>query len=154
MKPTFHFILILLFSGFQLAAQTTPAANEINYDLSKVRFTKLSTQDVGPFQGGTLSGTIQDRNGAPLVHAYVVCGNRGAFTDENGAYRVTKIPAGVHYVMVRKVTASGGGDDSDAVSGPADQFGSTESLPVSPEEIEVAIGPKTPNVVQNFVWVR
>lgn len=54
-------------------------------------------------QTGTVAGMVTDSTGAPLAGAAIEVEAlfRGAITDENGAYRLTSMPAGTHTLRVR-----------------------------------------------------
>jgi hypothetical protein len=85
--------------------------NAFDYESAAAVYVASSgvTQDInfGLETGGTVSGTIVDSNGQPIVDMPVNCmdyqTNRwvnGTTSDANGQYAVQKIPAGTYIVMV------------------------------------------------------
>ncbi|MGH7563146.1 MAG: carboxypeptidase-like regulatory domain-containing protein, partial [Gemmatimonadota bacterium] len=74
-------------------------------------------------QTGTVSGTVVDERGEPVPLATVVVEgtNLGAMTDENGAYVIREVPAGMQTMVARAFgyrmqaeteEVSAGGDES------------------------------------------
>jgi hypothetical protein len=51
--------------------------------------------------GGTITGTVSDRDGNPIQNAYVTCAGKGASTNEKGEYMLPKIKIGTHEIKVK-----------------------------------------------------
>lgn len=53
-------------------------------------------------QTATVAGSVTDRNGRPVVKATVSIGEKFAFTDSNGRFRIKDTPFGRHALHVEK----------------------------------------------------
>ena len=143
------FSLLFQISFFQaITAQTDPNPPASVQFKSFGNGALYKTEQTATWAEGTVSGSILNKNGVPLVNAYVLCGKRGARTDENGAYRITKIEAGAYYLAVTTCLIEEGTTNHCKSGGAADVFG----VNIYPNGVEVEVSTNNPNITQDFSW--
>jgi hypothetical protein len=163
MKHFFYFMLFQLFVIQSVNAQNDPnAPASVNYNFSSGLILAKVITEPAPlpknWAEGTISGSIRDKNGAPIPKIIVKCRNKEVTTDENGDYRITGLRTGVHVISIRvayQPQPAGDSGDYDTASGPSDHIGSPaadDNNLVYPRYPQVVINAANQNVVQNFVW--
>lgn len=98
---------------------------------------------------GVIYGTVLNKQGVPLIGAYIICGGRGASTDENGAYRITGIPIGEQEIELTKCVL-GGSSNQCGSSG----IHTIKNVITVPTILKLNILPMAPAINVNFTWEK